>query len=45
MKMKTQQPQTLINNNENENHNNKIRHCKRIGKGKVHSNTGLPQET
>ena len=36
-----------IEMNENETHNNlkPMGHCKSSAKGKVHSNTGLPQET
>ena len=35
-----------IEMNENENNNPKpVGHCKSSAKGKVHSNTGMPQET
>ena len=36
-----------IETNENEKHNNPkpVGHCKSSAKGKVHSNTGIPQET
>ena len=35
-----------IETNENENNNpNPVAHCKSSANGKVHSNTGIPQET
>ena len=34
-----------LETNENENNPKPMGHCKSSAKGKVHSNTGLPQET
>ena len=34
-----------MNQNENTTTQKPMRHCKNSAKGKVHSNTGLPQET